>query len=137
MAVLANFNKDTHDAVLWLRANKHQFRMEVIEPAIISLTVPDRRFADAVESSFNGTQLKVSFSFNFGTLVNSFFFQTFVFQCREDYDKFNDLVNDRGALGRRVRIATYFRDRSTENQLVPPPLSPDEVSFRAHINFSH
>ncbi|KAK7437355.1 Structural maintenance of chromosomes protein 5 [Stygiomarasmius scandens] len=109
MAVLANFNKDTHDAVLWLRANKHQFKMEVIEPAIISLTVPDRRFADAVESSFNGTQLK-----------------TFVFQCREDYDKFNDLVNDRGALGRRVRIATYFRDRSAENQLVPPPLSPDE-----------
>lgn len=35
--------------------------MEIFEPAIVSLTVPDRRFASAVEACFSAAQLRVGF----------------------------------------------------------------------------
>ncbi|KAF5338055.1 hypothetical protein D9758_014238 [Tetrapyrgos nigripes] len=109
--MLAKFNKDTYDAVLWLRANKHQFRMEIIEPAMLSLTVPDKKFQYAVETSLGATQMKI-----------------FVAQCREDYDKLNGLINDREALGRKARIAVWFRESSLESQLAPPPMDPQEMT---------
>lgn len=46
--------------VVWIRNNRHRFKLEVFEPPAISLNVPDRRFADAVEAAFNGNQLRVS-----------------------------------------------------------------------------
>jgi hypothetical protein len=58
---LGSFNKDAYDAVLWLRQNKDKFRMEIIEPPIISLTVPDKNFQYAVETCMSNVQLKVRY----------------------------------------------------------------------------
>ncbi|KAJ3877761.1 hypothetical protein F5051DRAFT_407478 [Lentinula edodes] len=106
---LAQFNQDTADAVVWLRSNKHRFKKDIIEPAILTLTVPNIRYAPAVESVMSGDR-----------------FKTFVAQCREDYDLLNELVNDQGALGRKAWISTWFRDPDT-TQLVEPPMTPEEL----------
>ncbi|KAH0588207.1 hypothetical protein H2248_006920 [Termitomyces sp. 'cryptogamus'] len=108
MQALQKFDKDCHAAVLWLREHKHLFKMEVFEPAFLSLTVPDRRFVNAVEAGISGMQ-----------------FRTFVCQCREDSNTLNQEINDRGVLGKGVRIATWYRPPS---QLAPPPMSRDEMA---------
>lgn len=59
LQALGRWDRDTHDAILWLRKNRDKFKMEVFEPPIMVLTVPDRRFVNAVESCFNAAQLKV------------------------------------------------------------------------------
>lgn len=56
---LSKFDKDCADTIFWLRRNRHLFQMEIFEPAIVSLTVPDRRYASAVEACFSGSQLRV------------------------------------------------------------------------------
>jgi hypothetical protein len=56
---LAQYDPDCAAVINWLRANKHRFRMEIIEPAAISLTVPNKDCVDAVEACFNIMQLKV------------------------------------------------------------------------------
>lgn len=60
---LSQYDPDCAEVIHWLRANKHRFRMEIIEPAVISLTVPNKDYVHAVEACFSGTQLKVDFSF--------------------------------------------------------------------------
>ncbi|EEB98794.1 hypothetical protein MPER_01639, partial [Moniliophthora perniciosa FA553] len=82
MQNLFRWDKDVADVVVWLRQNQSKFKMGILEPAFLSLTVKDQRYADAIESCMNGAQMK-----------------TFVAQCREDYDKFNDLVNARQRTG--------------------------------------
>lgn len=62
---LAQHDPDCAAVIKWLRANKHHFRMEIIEPAVVSLTVPNKEYVHAVEACFNITQLKVGFSFHF------------------------------------------------------------------------
>lgn len=57
--MMFRWDQDTHDAILWLRANKNKFRMEVFEPPFMSLSVKDRRYANAVEACFVGNQIKV------------------------------------------------------------------------------
>jgi hypothetical protein len=57
---LHNWDKDTHDAILWLRKNRNLFKMEVFEPPLMCLTVPNKSFINAVESCFKAAQLKVS-----------------------------------------------------------------------------
>ena len=59
LQMMAKWDIDTHDAILWLRANKNKFRMEVIEPPFMSLSVKDRRYANAIEACFAGNQIKV------------------------------------------------------------------------------
>ncbi|KAG5651262.1 hypothetical protein H0H81_009306, partial [Sphagnurus paluster] len=108
MQSLYKWDRDCHDAVLWLRKNKDLFKMEVFEPPVLSMTVSDRRFVDAVEACFGSFQLR-----------------TFVCQCQEDSDTFNRHVNDNGALGRTVRVATWFRPHQ---QLPTPPMSPEEMA---------
>ena len=54
LQVLQRFHRDTADAVLWLRANKSKFKMDIIEPALMTLTVPDRRYQAAVENISSG-----------------------------------------------------------------------------------
>ena len=51
--------------------------------------------------------------------------QTFVAQCKEDLDTFNHYINDAGALGRKARVATWFRPH--DGSLPPPPMDPNEV----------
>lgn len=59
LQMMAKWDIDTHDAILWLRANKNKFRMEVFEPPFMSLSVKDRRYANAIEACFAGNQIKV------------------------------------------------------------------------------
>jgi structural maintenance of chromosomes protein 5 len=60
---LAQYDPDCAAVINWLRANRHRFRMEIIEPAVVSLTVPNKDYVHAVEACFNITQLKVGCSF--------------------------------------------------------------------------
>lgn len=57
---MKRWDLDTHDAILWLRANRDKFKMEVFEPPFMCLTVPQRQFTNAVEACFNAVQLRVS-----------------------------------------------------------------------------
>lgn len=59
---LAKTDRDCADAVRWLRQNPHRFKMQVFEPPILTVNVPDPRYANAVESCFNFHQLKASTS---------------------------------------------------------------------------
>ncbi|TFK46958.1 P-loop containing nucleoside triphosphate hydrolase protein [Heliocybe sulcata] len=108
---LARWDRSCADTIEWLRQNQPRFRMPIMEPAIISVTVPDKKYATAVEACFSTTQMK-----------------TFVAQCEEDYDLLNHLVNDTDkALGRRARVPTWFRPR-VESTLAPPPLNAQEMA---------
>lgn len=55
-----NWHRDTGDTVKWLRANRSRFKMEIFEPAVLSMTVPDKRYASAIESLFSANDLQVS-----------------------------------------------------------------------------
>lgn len=68
---LKNQDRDGGEVVEWLRSNKDKFRMEIFEPAVLCMTVPNRAYADAVEACFGGSQLKVSDSS--GRLLRSYF----------------------------------------------------------------
>ena len=58
---LKRWDKDTYDAVLWLRQaeNREKFKAPIIEPPCLSLSVTDKRFTNAIEACFNANQLKV------------------------------------------------------------------------------
>jgi structural maintenance of chromosomes protein 5 len=56
---LAQHDPDCAAVINWLRANKHRFHMEIIEPAVVSLTVPNKNYVHAVEACFSTVQLKV------------------------------------------------------------------------------
>ncbi|CAL1699970.1 unnamed protein product [Somion occarium] len=105
---LEKVDKDAADVVQWLRQNRHRFRMDIIEPPILSCAVPDTKFATAVEACFNFNDLR-----------------TFVAQCQEDATLLNRLVVDSpDALGRRVRINSWFRPRP---EYADPPMSAEEL----------
>lgn len=56
--------------------------------------------------------------------------QTFVTHSEEDYNTFNRLFIDTPeALGHRVRVTVWYRPQNLA-QLLPPPLSPEEVCIR-------
>ncbi|KAJ6450196.1 P-loop containing nucleoside triphosphate hydrolase protein [Mycena sanguinolenta] len=115
---LQQWDRDAADAVRWLRANRDKFRMEVFEPAVLSVAVPNPAFAAGVERCFGSAQLR-----------------TFVFQCQEDYDTFNTAINDNPGLGRRARVPTWFR-LGTENDLTPPPMPRDELTQRGFDGYA-
>ncbi|KAK7023765.1 structural maintenance of chromosomes protein 5 [Favolaschia claudopus] len=115
---LMQWNRDAGDAVHWLRANKDKFKMEVFEPPCLSVTVPDQNFAAAVENSFGPAQMRM-----------------FVCQCKEDYDLLNHLINDNPGLGRKARVPTWYRP-GTENDLTPPPMTPDELAQRGFDGYA-
>ena len=59
--------------------------------------------------------------------VTDEFAQTFVAQCDEDYQLLNRLVVDTPeALGRRVRVMTWYRPDDGRG-IMPPPMSVQEV----------
>ncbi|KAJ2923676.1 hypothetical protein H1R20_g13419, partial [Candolleomyces eurysporus] len=110
LGLLRKWDPDTHDAVLWLRRNKDKFKMEVLEPPILSVTVKDPNYAALVEAGFAGVQMR-----------------TIVAQCREDLNTLNHYVNDTTqALGRRVRVPTWHRPNV--EKLPPPPFSPQQMN---------
>ncbi|KAI0329648.1 P-loop containing nucleoside triphosphate hydrolase protein [Cubamyces sp. BRFM 1775] len=110
LEALKRSDSDCGDVVEWLRRNQHRFRMEIFEPAVLCVTVPNRGFIDAVESCFGFTQLK-----------------TFVAQCEEDYQLLNRLcVDTPEAIGRKARINTWFKIQD-ESKLAPPPVPREEI----------
>jgi structural maintenance of chromosomes protein 5 len=131
---LAQLDPDCAAVINWLRANKHRFRMEIVEPAAISLTVPNKGYVHAVEACFNITQLKVRpflpvFEEN---NRSSDLPQTFVAQCDDDYRLLNRLVSDTTeALGKKARITTWFRPEETN--ITPPPMTAEEVRVLSSV----
>lgn len=69
LALLRKWDPATHDAVLWLRGNKDKFKMEVLEPPILSVTVKDPNFTALVEAGFPGTQMRVRFHYTFASML--------------------------------------------------------------------
>lgn len=59
LQALYRYDKDSHDVVLWLRQNRDKFRMPIIEPPMMCLTIPNKNFANAVEACFSAMQLRV------------------------------------------------------------------------------
>ncbi|KAF9528049.1 P-loop containing nucleoside triphosphate hydrolase protein [Crepidotus variabilis] len=111
LEAMARWDIDTADAIRWVRDNRDKFKMEVFETPFMRLTIPDKKFADAVEACFNSNQIK-----------------TFVAQCQEDVDTLNHSINDEGALGRKARITTWFRPYDPQT-IVPPPMSQEELEL--------
>ena len=100
--------------------------MEVFEPAILSITIPDQRFTSSVEACFDANQLRVRHLFFFFTLHSQSSCQTFVAQCEDDYQTLNRLVVDTPeAIGRKARINTWFRVQPAQHS--QPPLTTDQV----------
>ncbi|RDX55311.1 hypothetical protein OH76DRAFT_731207 [Lentinus brumalis] len=84
--------------------------MEIFEPALLCVTVPNRAYIDAVEACFGGSQLR-----------------TIVAQCEEDYQLLNRLcVDTPEAIGRKARINTWFKP-ADYNRLPPPPASAEQL----------
>lgn len=60
-------SEDIYKAVEFLRADADRaangqpsfFKMKVFEPPCLSVDIPDRRYANAIESSMNATNLRV------------------------------------------------------------------------------
>lgn len=66
LRLLAQFDRDTHDVLIWLRNNQDKFKEPIIEPPFMALTITpgaggriDSRVANAVEGCFSFNQLKV------------------------------------------------------------------------------
>ncbi|KAI0751154.1 hypothetical protein C8Q80DRAFT_555406 [Daedaleopsis nitida] len=84
--------------------------MEILEPAILCVTVPNRAFANAVEACFSGAQLR-----------------TIVAQCEEDYQLLNRLcVDTPEAIGRKARINTWYKPVD-HSRLQAQPLPPEQL----------
>jgi hypothetical protein len=49
------------EVLMYIRKNKDKFKMEILEPPIVSITVPRQEYSHAVESCFSFVQLKVSY----------------------------------------------------------------------------
>ncbi len=110
LELLKRFDPDCAEVVEWLRKNQSRFRMEIFEPALLCVTVPNRAYVDAVEACFGGSQLR-----------------TIVAQCEEDYQLLNRLcVDTPEAIGRKARINTWFKP-ADYNRLPPPPASAEQL----------
>ncbi|KAK9486669.1 P-loop containing nucleoside triphosphate hydrolase protein [Lipomyces starkeyi] len=81
-------DRETFDAVIWLRQNKHIFKNEVFEPPILTLTMIDQNLTDAIESVVHRTQML-----------------TFTCLSREDYVTFTENVIDKKRLN--VPVVEY------------------------------
>ena len=60
LQAMGRWDRDTHDAIVWLRQNRDKFQQEVFEPPFMCLTVPNKNYVNAVETCFNAAQIKVS-----------------------------------------------------------------------------
>ena len=65
LEALKRSDPDCYATVLWLRQNQRLFREEILEPPIVTLTVPDSAYLAAVEACFASHQLRVC-----GTLMD-------------------------------------------------------------------
>lgn len=128
---LQKWDPVTFEVLVWLRQNQHRFKMPILEPPVISMTMKDKKFTNAIEACFSQNQLKVRCLYAVHSCTNQSG-QTFVAQCGEDYDAFNRIVQDGEALGRKVRVSTWFRAPNRE-LYYPPPMERDEASLKMII----
>ncbi len=56
---MERWDKDTHDAIVWVRNNRHLFRMEVFETPFMRITIKDKKYTNAVEACFSVSQMRV------------------------------------------------------------------------------
>ncbi|KZT02149.1 P-loop containing nucleoside triphosphate hydrolase protein [Laetiporus sulphureus 93-53] len=109
LEALAKWDHDCADAVHWLRNNRQKFKMEVFEPPMLCLTVPNSNFVHAVEGCFSSSALK-----------------TFIAQCEEDYSLLNRMLIDTSdAIGRLACIHTWFK--VDDGRVPPPPMTQEEM----------
>ena len=59
LEALGRWHSDTAETVKWLRQNKHRFKMEIFEPPMLSISVPDKRFVNAIEACFSANDMQV------------------------------------------------------------------------------
>ncbi|KAK7202744.1 P-loop containing nucleoside triphosphate hydrolase protein [Myxozyma melibiosi] len=90
LARVEKIDKDTWEAIKWLRQNKNLFKEEIYEPPIMSLRVKDASLTYAVESVAKRNTLL-----------------TFTCMNREDYVLFNKHVQDENKLS--VAVAEYSK----------------------------
>jgi hypothetical protein len=64
LEALTRWHRDTGDTVKWLRQNRHRFKMEIFEPPMLSISVPDKRFVNAIEACFSANDMQVCISFS-------------------------------------------------------------------------
>ena len=60
LASLHNWDKDCAEVIVWFLKNKetNEFARRVDLPAVVGVTVRDKRYVDAVETCFSTHQLK-------------------------------------------------------------------------------
>ena len=56
---MERWDKDTHDAIVWVRNNRHLFRMEVYETPFMRIAIKDKKYTNAVEACFSVSQMRV------------------------------------------------------------------------------
>ncbi|TRM70021.1 P-loop containing nucleoside triphosphate hydrolase protein [Schizophyllum amplum] len=113
---LKNMDRDAADSVVWLRQNRDKFRMEVVEPAFISLSVV---------KAYNGRPTPALIADAVDACLTGFMPRTFVAQCQEDADTLNHWVNDTDkALNRKGQISVWFKPHEA---LSPPPVPAEQL----------
>ncbi|XP_015686674.1 structural maintenance of chromosomes protein 5-like [Protobothrops mucrosquamatus] len=63
--------RDTHDALMWLRQNRGQFKRSVCDPVLLSINMKDNKHAKYVENHISANDMKA-----------------FVFEMKEDMEIF-------------------------------------------------
>ncbi|KAF8484425.1 P-loop containing nucleoside triphosphate hydrolase protein [Gautieria morchelliformis] len=118
---LRNWDRDCAEVIVWFLKNKesNEFARRVDLPAVVGVTVRDKKYVDAVESCFNANQLK-----------------TFVTHSEADYITFNRLFIDTPeALGHKVRVTVWYRPQNMD-QLLKPPLATEELHSIGFDNYA-
>ncbi|KNG86566.1 structural maintenance of chromosomes 5 smc5 [Aspergillus nomiae NRRL 13137] len=102
---LKQLSYETYKAYQWIQQNQDKFEKEVFGPPVVTCSVKDAKYADALESLFQRTDL-----------------MAFTVQCRNDFR----------TLQRELNIGQKLHDISIRTSSVPlerfrPPMSEDEV----------
>lgn len=106
LAILERADRDTYEAVLWLRANRQVFARTVHEPVLVELTIRDPSAARAIETCLSWPVQR-----------------TFVCECRADYDMLTRELIDRR--GWRLNVVELEGGRPLEAYM--PPVPPAEL----------
>ncbi|KAJ3504973.1 hypothetical protein NLJ89_g7660 [Agrocybe chaxingu] len=111
LEMMKKWDRDVADAIVWVRENRHKFKMEVFETPFMRMAMKNngRNFTNQVEACISSGQMR-----------------TLVAQCKEDVDTLNHFINDEACLGRKVRVTTWWRAHQPET-LIPPPMSREEL----------
>lgn len=117
-----------HDAQNVANGKESYFKMKVYEPPCLSVDVPDKKYAHAVESTMNQTQLRVS-PYNVRqepvefrlTSDHPLLLQTVICQCQEDYAKLGAFAdNANNPIGRQLsQLNIALVEPSTPRQTTP------------------